>query len=177
METSGQDIADWLVYRYKCTKSPNVLESNFKVVKCFRQAKSLLQLGLEPEMVQELIHKAVYEFGPDSFVGVRQAAFYPFLYYGTARFEEVKELELRQISKKGASIEIQIRKGKRNQTRKLQQCIIHPNSLEYKGKMCPVGLIVCYLSLCQKLGHNSDKNYLFKRFVQSMKRFCQLMTL
>ena len=56
------------------------------------------------------------------------------MYYGTARFEELKELELRQISKKGASIEIQIRKGKQNQTRKLQRCIIHPNSLEYTGK-------------------------------------------
>ena len=83
------------------------------------------------------------------------------MYYGTARFEELKELELRQISKKGASIEIQIRKGKQNQTRKLQRCIIHPNSLEYRGKMCPVKLIVCYLSLCHKLGHNLDNDYLF----------------
>ena len=107
METSGQDIADWLVYRSEHTKSPNVLESNLKVIKCFRhaaskpvldvhitdsvlmgllktkEAKSLLHLGLEPEMVQELIHKAVYEFGPDSFVGVRQAALYALMYYGT----------------------------------------------------------------------------------------------
>ena len=68
------------------------------------------------------------------------------MYYSTARFEEVKELKLRQISKKGASIEIQIHKGKHNQTRKLQRCIIHPNSLEYTGKMCPVKLIDCYLA-------------------------------
>ena len=60
------------------------------------------------------------------------------MYYSTARFEEVKELELRQISKRGASIEIHIHKGKQNQTRKLQRCIIHHNSLEYQGKMCPV---------------------------------------
>ena len=69
-----------------------MLESDFKAIKCFRQAaskpvsnvhiansvlmgllktkeaKSLLQLGLEPEMVQELIHKAFYEFGLDNFV-------------------------------------------------------------------------------------------------------------
>ena len=83
------------------------------------------------------------------------------MYYSTARFEELKELELRQISIKGASIEIQICNGKQNQTRKLQRCIIHPNSLEYKGKMCPVKLIVCYLSLPHKLGHNSDNDYLF----------------
>ena len=94
-------------------------------------------------------------------MGVRQAAWFALMYYVTARFEEVKELELRQISKKGASIEIQICKRKRNQTRKLQQCIIHPNSLEYTGKMCPVKLIDYYLSLCHKLGHNSDNDYLF----------------
>ena len=140
IETSRQDIANWLVYRSEHTKSPNVLESNFKAVKCFRQAaskpvlnvhvansvligllktkeaKSLLQLGLEPEIVQEIIHKAFYEFVLENFVGVRQAALYALMYYGTARFGEVKELELRQISKKGTSIGIQICKGKLNQT-------------------------------------------------------------
>ena len=38
METSGQDIADWLVYRSEHTKSLNVLESDFKAIKCFRKA-------------------------------------------------------------------------------------------------------------------------------------------
>ena len=90
-----------------------MLESDFKAIKCFRkaagkpvskvhiaesvlmgllktkEAKSLLQSGLEPEMVQELIHKAFYEFGPDSFVGVMQATLYAIMYYGTARFEEL----------------------------------------------------------------------------------------
>ena len=27
--------------------------------------------------------------------------------------------------------------------------------------MCPVGLIVCYLSLCHTLDHKSDKDYVF----------------
>ena len=70
-------------------------------------------------MVQELIHKALYEFGLNNFVGVRQATLYAIMYYGMARFEELKELELRQISKKGASIKIEICKLKQNQTRKL----------------------------------------------------------
>ena len=35
METSSQDIANWLVYRSEHTKSPNVLEGNFKATKCF----------------------------------------------------------------------------------------------------------------------------------------------
>ena len=143
METCGHHIGNFLVYRSERTKSSNMLENNFKAIKCFRkaagksvskvhiaqavlmgliktkEAKSLLQLGLEPEMVQKLIHKAFYEFGPDSFVGVRQATLYAIMYYSTARFEELKELELRQISKKDVSIEIQIRIGKQNQTTNL----------------------------------------------------------
>ena len=98
-------------------------------------------------MVQHLIHNAIYEFGPDSFVGIRQAAIYALMYWATARFEEVRELELRQICKKGASLDIKIYKGKCNKTRKLQRCVIHPNSLEYKGEMCPVALIESYLTL------------------------------
>ena len=94
------------------------------------------------------------------------------MYWGTARFEEVRELELRQIHKKGAFLKIQIRKGKINQMRKLQQCLIHPNSLEYKGKMCPVGLIDSYLTLCNKLGHNSDNYYIFPNLVLNLKTFC-----
>ena len=40
-------------------------------------------------MVQRLINNAIYEFGSDSFVVVRQAAIYAMMYWGTARFEEV----------------------------------------------------------------------------------------
>ena len=82
-------------------------------------------------------------------------------------------MELWQISKKGASVEIQIRKGKQNQTQKLQWCIIHPNSLESTGKTCLVKLIDCSLSLHHKLGHNSDNDYLFTnvcaRLTKTMK--------
>ena len=109
------------------------------------EAKPLMCLGLELEIVQVLIHNAITENGPDSFVGIRQAATYALMYYGTARIEEVKELELRQITKKGTSLELQIFKGKRNQTRKLQRCIIHPNALHHQGKMCPVALLDSYL--------------------------------
>ena len=31
-----------------------------------KEANSLLLSELEPELLQELIHKAIYEFGPDS---------------------------------------------------------------------------------------------------------------
>ena len=70
-------------------------------------------LGLEPEVVQILIQNALSENGEGSFVGIRQAAVYALMYYFTAQFEEVKDLELRQIFKKGASLEIHIYNGKR----------------------------------------------------------------
>ena len=153
MEASGQELATWSVFRAKQTSSANMLEADLKAAKCFRQAanklfvdyyaaeatlrgllkemeaKPLNRLGLEPDMVQVLIREAIKENGPESFVGIRQAAIYVLMYWGTARFEEVKELELRQARKKGASLEISILKGKKNQTRKLQRCIIHPNAL------------------------------------------------
>ena len=162
-----------------------MLEANLKAVKCFRQAankpfvdyyaadatlwgllkemeaKLLSRLGFEPDMVQVQIDKAIDENGPDSFVGIRQAAIYALMYWGTARFEEVKELELRQICKKGASLEIKILKGKKNQTRKLQRCVIHPIALHHQGRMCPVALIDSYLVHRNNLGHNSDHNYIF----------------
>ena len=93
-----------------------------------------MRLGLEPEVVQILIQNALSENGEGSFVGIRQAAVYALMYYITARFEEVKVLELRQICKKGASLEVLIYKGKNNQKRQLQRCVIHPNSLSSQGK-------------------------------------------
>ena len=70
-------------------------------------------------------------------------------------------MKLRQISKKGASYEIKMLKGKANQTRKLQRCVVHPNSLEYKGKFCPVAVLDAYLLNLNGLGDNSDNSYIF----------------
>ena len=70
----------------------HIAESVLRGLLKTKEAKSLLHFGLELEIVQELIYKAVYEFGLDSFVGVRRAALYALMYYSLARFEEVKEL-------------------------------------------------------------------------------------
>ena len=75
MEVSGPGLATWLVYRAEQTSPPNLLESDLKAVKSFRQAakkpfldfyiadatlqgllkdlkaKPLTRLGLEPKMV------------------------------------------------------------------------------------------------------------------------------
>ena len=42
METSSQDIANWLFHRSERTKSQNVLESGFKAIVCFRKAADKL---------------------------------------------------------------------------------------------------------------------------------------
>ena len=70
-------------------------------------------------------------------------------------------MELRQICKKGASIELLIYKGKKNQKRQLQRCVIHPNSMSYQGKTCPVALLDDYLALCHSLGHNGENDLIF----------------
>ena len=38
METSGLHLSNFLVYRSERTKSPHMLESDFKAIKCFRKA-------------------------------------------------------------------------------------------------------------------------------------------
>ena len=73
------------------------------------------------------------------------------MYWGTARFEEIIAMEIRQITKKGASFELLIRKGKCNQTRKLQRMIVHPNSRAAWGNYCPVKILDCYLAARLKL--------------------------
>ena len=80
-------------------------------------------------------------------------------------------MELRQVRKKGASLEISILKGKKNQTRRLQRCIIHPNALHHKGKMCPVDLIDTYLVHRKNLGHNSDHDHLFPQVGAKFQRW------
>ena len=56
--------------------------------------------GFEPEHVQCLIHTAITENRPDNFVGLRHAALYSVMFWGTACFEEVKDFDLCQISKR-----------------------------------------------------------------------------
>ena len=51
--------------------------------------------------------------------------------------------------------------GKAKKTRKLQRYVIHPNSINYQGKMCRVASIDSYLTHRNKLGHNSDNDYIF----------------
>ena len=57
-------------------------------------------LPFEPEVVQVLLKNALSVQGPTDFVSLRQAALYCAMYWGTARFKEVIDLEIQQILKK-----------------------------------------------------------------------------
>ena len=162
-----------------------MVEGDLKAIKCFRkhagkplseiplipnvmagilknmEADSLNRLGFEPEHVQCLFKAALAENGPENFVGIRQAALYAAMYWGTARFEEIVPLQIRQLVRKGASFELQIRKGKKNQERKLQRCIVHPNAKAYAGNFCPVAILDAYLAARLKLVPASGDDILF----------------
>ena len=125
------------------------------------EAKSRVCLPLEPDTAHMLIRIALQENGHHSFVGIRQAAMYALKYYLTAQFEEVRGLELRQIVTQGASLEVTILKGRNNQKKKAQRCVIHPISSAAKGQTCPVYLIQKYLDHRASLGHNGKNYYVF----------------
>ena len=185
MLATESDVSIFLVQRSEETDSPNMVEGDLKAIKCFRkqagkplgaiplipnvmagilknmEADSLNRLGFEPEHVQCLFKVALSENGPDNVVGIRQAALYAAMYWGTARFEEIVPLQIRQIVKKGASFELQIRKGKKNQTKKLQRCIVHPNAKAYAGNFCPVAILDAYLAARLKLVPASADDLLF----------------
>ena len=92
LETSGHDIVHWLNYEPSDSEPLRVLDNYLNLVKNIRQpasnpiadikihkyseVNSLLLIDLEPKHIQNLIHEAIYEFGPYSFVGVWQATLY-----------------------------------------------------------------------------------------------------
>merc|ERR1712101_3923 len=63
--------------------------------------------------------------------------------------------------KKGASFELQICKGKRNQTKKLQRCIVHPNAKAYAGNFCLMAILEAYLAARLKLVPASGDDLVF----------------
>ena len=104
------------------------------------EADQINHLGFEPEMIQVLLKLSLEEGkeGTKDFVGLRQASMYIIMYWCTARFEEAVDLRIGAIVKRGLSLQINIKKGKMNQDRRLQQCYIHPNSSGLVGNFDPV---------------------------------------
>merc|ERR1712121_322529 len=120
-----------------------------------------VRLPIDPDTAHMLIRIALQENGHHSFVGIRQAAMYALKYYLNAQFEEVSLLELRQIVTRGASLEVTILKGKKNQKKTVQRCVIHPTSSDTRGQTCPVFLIQTYLAHRVSLGHDGPNEFVF----------------
>ena len=59
------------------------------------ESEERVRLPFEQEVIQVLYKNALSAQGPTDFVSLRQAALYCAMYWGTARFEEVIELEIR----------------------------------------------------------------------------------
>ena len=93
LETSGNDLVSWIEF-IQGSKTLKLVADYLKAIKGIRhaaskpiedihlpfflviekiqkaqEADSLLILELEPVLLQELIQKSIYEFGPNSFVG------------------------------------------------------------------------------------------------------------
>ena len=116
------------------------------------EAKTLFCLGFGTKMFQGLIHILLMNL---VLIIMQILSNLQFRLLCTALFWEFMELELKQICNKGAVLKIKIFKGISNHFRKLLRCFIHPNYLEFLGKICPVALIDLGLIHCIKLGHNS----------------------
>merc|ERR1712237_7693 len=160
---TGPEVAVWLVQRSEDTKSAGMVQGDLQAVRCFcRNAgfpmdripivtavmkglnkildtEELNRIGFEPEMIQILLSLALLDKeATNDFVNQRQAALYVIMYWCTARFEEAAALTVGQVVKRGLSLQVNIKKGKKNQEKKLQQCSIHPNSLGSSGNFDPV---------------------------------------
>ena len=94
----------------------SVMKGHLKIL----DAKCLNRLGLEPEMVQVLIKLSIEEKGSKDFVGLRQAALYTSMYWGTARFEEVQDIHIGAVSERGTSLQILIKKVRGIRTERLK---------------------------------------------------------
>ena len=62
-------------------------------------------------------------------------------YWCTARYEEAKKLSVGNIKKRGLSMRVMIKKGKRNLEMKSQLAVIQPNSNDAVGNFCTVKIL------------------------------------
>merc|ERR1712030_96551 len=124
--------------------------------------EELNRLGFEPEMIQILLNLALLDReATNDFVNQRQAALYVIMYWCTSRFEEAAALTIGQIVKRGLSLQVNIKKGKMNQEKKLQQCWIHPNSSGSNRNFDPVLIFEEYLKIRKRFVNTNANDHLF----------------
>ena len=114
-------------------------------------------------MIQVLLKLALQDHkgGVNDFVGQRQAALYVIMYWCIAHFEEAAALTVGAVVKRGLSLQINIKKGKLNQERKLQQCYIHPNSADSLGNFDPVLIFEEYLKIRKRFVNTNSTDHMF----------------
>ena len=83
------------------------------------------------------------------------------MYWCTARFEEEIALTVDSVVKRGLSLQINIKKGKMNQEKKLQQCYMHPNSSDALGNFDPVLVLEDYLKFRRRFVNTTADDHLF----------------
>ena len=155
LETFGCDIVHWLNHEPDSSEPLRVVDNYPNLVENIRQPasnpildihihkyseiNSLLLMDLEPRCIQDLIHEAIYESGPNRFVGVRQATLYAILFCSGMTFGKVRKLRFKNVNINESSVTFQFTEENR--------CSLRPDYLYFQEKMCPFRLNVCYLSL------------------------------
>ena len=66
-------------------------------------------------------------------------------YWCTARYEEASKLSVGNVTKRGLSMRVMIKKGKRNLEMKPKLAVIQPNSKDAVGNFCHVKILNTYL--------------------------------
>ena len=86
------------------------------------------------------------------------------MFWCNARSEEAQDLCIGSVVDRGASLQVNIKKCKRNQDRRLQVAYIHPNSSGEVGNFCPVKVLKEYVSTQKKFFHTNSDDYMFPNF-------------
>ena len=83
------------------------------------------------------------------------------LFWGNARFEEAAAITMQNVSMRGYTMRIVIKKGKCNQGKRPQVMVIHPNSKEAKGNICPFKVLSRYLEKRQSFSGTKPSDTLY----------------
>merc|ERR1712030_230311 len=92
-----------------------------------------------------IITRTLSPLSNNRFVNLRLAASIVVCYWCTARYEEAMKLIVGNMQKRGLSVRVMIKKGKRNLEMKPQLAVVQPNSRESVGNYCPVKILEAYM--------------------------------
>ena len=167
-KASDQEVAAYLSTRAEITASPNVVEGDYFAIKAIRAQSvfsldltpilmavwkglkkafnpgDLKHIGFTPEQIQALLKVALAN--ENCFVSLRLATTIVVCFWCTARYEEASKLSVGNVMKQGLSMRVMINKDKHNLEMKPQLAVIHPNSKEAVGNLCPVKIHISFVA-------------------------------